>query len=784
MNAINLKNLMLTSAPAISWLQTFITATVVALPLHPAVAQQAPNQLDYTMAKKQVLRKLETLKVRIEHAKQLGIETSREQTSIITAELFLEYANWDKQNPKALAGAIASWWRLKENAPKLAKALPISELNDTLAVLDKALDELDLVTQTPSRRRPAPRFDFTNAIIQDGYLRVDGKPRFGYGFTWMPSNDRMMDAFGAVNSVFVQPNNLRSPDGPLTLGQKKAPSPRSIAFGFLGHGGLPKWAVNAYPGIHIGERHFTAYDIDHPGTRDIWSRLLTNYVPKAVSMNGSQAGYMIANEPHWYSGKGEWATGEVSKYTHTKFQQWLKAKHTSINTLNQAWGSQYAAFKDIHLEVPVPLEKIGTATWYDWCRFNMDRVTEWFTFLKTEIQKHDPTALTHIKLIPGQFSHGKRSHGLDFETLVRLQGIIGCDAQVTSANNAYKTWDQFDKPWIDRYAVYFRNLSLPYDFFKSISPEKMIFDSEFHGLSTVHWRDPNMSPDYVRAIYWLAHLHGMGVNQTWYWARNRDGSPKAHSKNGFPYSNLTQPLVMDAFGRVMKELNAFAPEVVALAQQPKLATIFYTEASAIQDEAYMDEIYATYEGLYHRGYPIGFATETMLNQSLSATKHPIIVVPHAKHVTQADLDALAAYKAAGGQLLILGKDSLTRDEQGKPRPRKALPAAIAKLALQSNNLSTKAVQDRIERVLSQVNGLPTFKLREQNATGQPGCVWRTADWDDGQLMLIVNLGKSTAKLRLGNNTGQAIDLINNQPHALAFDLPSLGVKLLHLKSKP
>ncbi len=33
-----------------------------------------------------------------------------------------------------------------------------------------------------------------------------------------------------------------------------------------------------------------------------------------------------------------------------------------------------------------------------------------------------------------------------------------------------------------------------------------------------------MTPDFVRSAYWLATLHGMNVNYTWFWAREKDGA--------------------------------------------------------------------------------------------------------------------------------------------------------------------------------------------------------------------------------------------------------------------
>lgn len=35
-------------------------------------------------------------------------------------------------------------------------------------------------------------------------------------------------------------------------------------------------------------------------------------------------GYILSNEPHWFSMQKTWATGVISKYTMEKFRVWLK----------------------------------------------------------------------------------------------------------------------------------------------------------------------------------------------------------------------------------------------------------------------------------------------------------------------------------------------------------------------------------------------------------------------------------------------------------------------------
>ncbi len=357
---------------------------------------------------------------------------------------------------------------------------------------------------------------------------------------------------------------------------------------------------------------------------------------------------------------------------------------------------------------------------------------------------------------------------------MRLQEIIGCDAKIVNAPTRIEPDD-----WTDRYACDWRDLAMSYDFFRSVSPDKLLFDSEFHGLSTVHWRDPDMSPEYVRCVYWLAHLHGMGMNQTWYWSRDVNGAPKKQSESGFYASNLTMPRVMDAFGRTMKELNAFATEVVALATQPKPVRLFYSETAAIQDAEYMDRMHESYQSLYHQGIPLGFVTGKMLQEASDAQlrEWPVLVIPHANHVTVSELDALLRYRSHNGDMIVIGRDCLRKDEYGRPMPKS--PAEREPL-MRASELSDAALQATLAAVLSRRGLIPPIRVLESHTADRLGCIWRTAPRDDGHLLLAINLGKTEAQLMVAGTHKNCHDLITNRPQSANFRLPPFGVRLLQV----
>ena len=727
---------------------------------------------DYASLRQETIQRLEQFKRLTDKASADGIDTAREQVTITTAELFLMYAAWDAAHPAELADAVGKWFPIRPESRTVSQDLPVKQLRETLGVLEAAERELQSVMRRPAARRSSPQITPSALSLSGPYWEQNGRPAFLSSFCWMPGDTRLKSAYGDIGGVYI-PSAALGRDGTFDrlLYEPGGPD-ESIGYVFLGHGAMPRWLREKQPEVTEGERHFVCYDIDHPSTREVWKCVLADVVPRVAGQRVSAAGYLLANEPHWFSGEGEWATGPVSDFTHRKFRAWLQKRHGKVEVLNALWKAQYKTFEDVALEVPVDTALQGTPIWYDWCRFNMQRVTEWFAFLKQGIRKEDPDAKAHIKLIPNHLTDGARSHGLDFEALVRLQDIIGCDAKVMNQPRRRSP----DPSWFERYACKWRGLSMAYDFFKSIGPDKMLFDSEFHALSTVHWRDDRMSPEYVRCVYWLAHLHGMVMNQTWYWGRLADGAPTPKSVSGFYASNLTQPRVMNAFGRTMKELNAFAPEIVALATQPKQIRLFYSETSAIQDADYMDRVYESYKALYHVGLPLGFATGGMMAEASEETLRdwPVVIVSHADRITLAELDSLQRYVSNGGRLIIDGSNSLTHDEYGRLHPKG--------IAEEGGRIIRLSESDTLrESVLKHSELSPVVPLLELNTVGKPGCIWRTAPWQNGYLVLILNLGRGEADLELGTQAA-CRDLMTNTSQPTSFKMAPFGVRLLHVET--
>ena len=230
--------------------------------------------------------------------------------------------------------------------------------------------------------------------------------------------------------------------------QIKNDSDERIGQVFISHKSIPEWAFTHSKDLSDGSRLFSTYDIDNPLAKQLFSSLFKHYVPLLKDKRSSDLGYMLFNEPSFFTQADTWNNGGVSTHTKEKFKLWLVEKHETIEKLNNLWQSDFDSFSNVDIEIPMQGKLRGSPVWFDWMRFNQHRVTQWFTFLDKEIKHYDSTAKTHIKLMPWLWNTDIRDHGLDFESLLEITDIIGFDANSEYSNfrgkQDYETNYSFD----------------------------------------------------------------------------------------------------------------------------------------------------------------------------------------------------------------------------------------------------------------------------------------------------------------------------------------------------
>lgn len=759
---------------------TLKRALITLLLLVVAMAQSSDAALSFSDLQKQLDQKNAELQALMVKAEAKGIDTAYEQVAITTAKLFRKWAVYDHDNPERIRRAMTKCYFLKQDLEAYLRTLPTNELKRTIDVLDTAIEDLSNVIAKPESRRATVRLDHSKIVFKDDYLHIDDRPVFGSCFTWQPNDREIVEAYGKMGGQYVGMNYLDESE--TVFKQKLDSSNAFIGCTHFGHRPA-KWLEKKYLGALDGASHFIAYDIDNPDVIRMVKKVIELTVPQLAGKRKSMLGHLLANEPHWFSGKNDWAIVHPSQHTMGKFRKWLEEKHRSISVLNDRWKADFSSFNTVEIELPIDPELQGQGSYYDWCLFNMSRVTDWFTMMKQELRKYHRDGRVCIKLIPGQFTSGNHRHGLNFEDLADLQDTLSCDAGMETISKIGSGPYRRTRPsWDKRYAANWRKLVITYDFYKTLYPKKPLYDSEYHAYSTVHWRELNMRPDYVRFALWLPHLHGMTANSAWYWGRSESGEPKSDTVS-CAASFLFQPRMLYGYGKTMKELNAFSREIVALNRVNRSVRIFYSESTAISDPNYIERIDQTYRALYHRGLFMGLETARSLKRKGMAgvARDAVLILPGITFATPSDRDAIYSFVAAGGTVILAGPENLKKDEYSKPYPAKAF--SVSGKVLRLAGLDEATMYDAVSIELAAKKLLPPVDCTESNAIGLYGCVWRATEYNKQILFVITNIGKSAATVTIKGRDGDSLrahDLLGNTHATTSFELEPFGIRLLAL----
>ena len=240
--------------------------------------------------------------------------------------------------------------------------------------------------------------------------------------------------------------------------------------------------------------------------------------------------------------------------TIASYRAFLQQKYRNdIGLLNQAWQTSLGSFGDVAGQPATPeIVTVGgeAAEWYDWSSFNNARVTAMYTMIAETIHEeaakdphfHQGCNTTTLKLQDGNEFTGLRYKGIDREALVDALTWNGCDSGIASnaglnsrarvnakcrvanpepnlANPPGGTWggagwlQLYDK---NRYCADWLGQGAGYTLQRSLSPSKPLYDTEWHSVGTLTWRDEEMTREYASTAVWFTLFHGLAINVAWY----------------------------------------------------------------------------------------------------------------------------------------------------------------------------------------------------------------------------------------------------------------------------
>lgn len=758
--------------------------------------------------------KIKVLETMMDKARSKNIDVTREEAVVWFANEFLKFANWDEANPDAIEAAFGYERHFAPNKKQLAADLPGFERRKVIDIVDSATEQLGKVLRNEITRRPVAKVDWQNTKAADDMFVSNGKPIFLYDYFSksvgqpLGQPDMYNDYLGAlyhggenlypvdhdraINSFLVKEDGSFDED---LLKELTDIPDDNIGYLVAWLMGIPEWVEAKEPEIRKGRSLFQGFDLDNPLAREVWSKILRKAAEVTKDKKVIELGFVLANEPHWYSESGHW-TGkyeemqDISSYTLAEFQDWLNKKYNNnISQLNENWGTSFNSFTDVNIEIPINADLRGKPIWFDWNRYNMHRATSWFTFMQHELHAVNPEADTHIKIFPRTFYEDSRSHGIDIEALTELTTMIGHDAKALGSPSIRP---HISSDWWEKYTYKWDGMSMIHDFTESVSPHKINVNSESHFLSSGQWKimDPRVS--YVRNVYWLATLQGMDANMGWFWMRDPDGSPEDRLEGelnffdpglagAFAGSNNMQPHVANEVTQVMFDMNTFAEEIMALRKQSRPVRLFYSETSAINVNDYMTTQGELYKSMFFEGFPLGYATENIIKKQ-DNTLWDTVVVYKTPNVTDGEFNALQAYLDAGGSVVV-DAESLMFNEYGQKRS-KALVAGKGSLkTLASDNDFSELRSVALEQVNSA--SLPDIEFDIKSPLLHKTTITRVVQSEEGKYLVnLLSVGHEPVNVSLSHRDGKKVkvtNLMTGNKVSPSFVLASEEVLLLEVE---
>jgi len=530
----------------------------------------------------------------------------------------------------------------------------------------------------------------------------------------------------------------------------------------------PAWLARIAPDINVPDKHSgwfrEALDLDHPLT----SRFETMWFARAAS----ELKTMPNNFCYSLMGE-EWCNPSFrGKHTQARYQKWLQQKHGSIAALNKAWGTGYKDFR----EASGPGSLGSKGGHYDWYRFNEDRLTAYNQAQIDGIRRSDPDGLWTCWpaagcLVSAPLGGFDPTYGRNREDILLQSSVSGWDGGMFPYESGRSTRRLPESHWA-KYALGWRDDMIYYDFAKSVCPGQPVFDPELHSLTSVyHISPPGVSPDYFRTCLWMEHLHGLGAHLFWHWGRRAHGELTMSECLG---GLLTQPQLLESWGRTVLELRRLTDCVVPFPQLPRKVRILFSEASAIQDpEAYPLRVRDAYEAVYFLDYPAGFITEKMIREGKLADCS-LLIVPGARHVNDRTVAAIREYHQRGGRLAIIDKESLARDEHGNPRDvaavlRKPIQfgSTPEEYAPQIEHLTGSTPEEyapQLDKAFEEVGVRRPVRAVDREGNNAWGVELRAAPKDKKTLVYAINLNRDPVEivLRTGGKAKAARELVTGE----------------------
>ncbi|MEC0227751.1 S-layer homology domain-containing protein [Paenibacillus alba] len=495
---------------------------------------------------------------------------------------------------------------------------------------------------------------------------------------------------------------------------------------------FPDWILKKNPGLKSNNAGNIKFVIGQPKAKEVIEDYLRTVIP-LVKDYKSLLTVTITNEPVYQTNR--------DSYYLPAWHDYLKELYgDDLVELNQVYGKSYTSFEQIQM----PSAIAATPIEYDWVTFNNKVFSDWHQWMADIIHEMAPDLPVQSKTMAKL--QESLNWGVDYEQFSSFSQING--------NDAYNVIGDGPDGFI-------KELSF-YDMQRSFHPAP-IFNSEHHFIKD---GDDQYIPEQakrVRAILWQGAIHGKSASTNWVWERTYD------TTSDFMGSLLHRPDVVADIGRTNHDLNRLAEEVTALQDVKSQVAILYSSASGIYNNASEDTLRKSYAALAYSGQRISFVSEKQAAQG-GLDGYKLLIVPAAAHVNASTLAAVKAFSEAGGKVVLIGEESLSRNEHDQPLSDGLHDAVVSRAIIMPSiygagklvSPSVEEIRTAVLPVLEQMNTLPVCVTDAATGSLVTDVGWQTAVHKGRLLLNLVNYSleaKRVSVLREERPAGISKELI-------------------------
>lgn len=325
------------------------------------------------------------------------------------------------------------------------------------------------------------------------------------------------------------------------------------------------------------------------------------------------------------------------------YRNYLRNKYSTISNLNSAYKTQYSSFDNIVM----PSAVSETLYFYDWMNFNNMMFSQWHQWIAEKVKQVMPDAKINSKVQDYfakdgsiQFERNRLTWGTEAEEFADFSDLMG--------NDSHSSYEWSARP--------IQGKMKWYDYLSSLG-NKPVFNSEDHIITDKYSVYNTQLAKFVSADIFQGAIHGRTSTVIWVWERSLD------TNNMFNGSVLQRPDCVASIGKAGLDLNRLAYEITALESTDTKVGMLYSNCARVYNKYYISLMHSTYEACLYAGQKVEFVTE---KSSRDMSKYNLVIIPYVTNIDKATLYNIKRYIQQGGRVLIVGNDSLRKDEKNNP----------------------------------------------------------------------------------------------------------------------